>query len=272
MELSPTAMRAFANVLKKRTGQQLVASRHWRIETALKPLMRDRALPSLESLAAGLSDPADVGLADDVVDALLNHETFFYREQAAFAQLMEGAVEDLASARGESRRLRIWCAGCSTGQEAYSLAMSFAEAGERWRGWSIEILGTDVSAGVIGRAGEGCYSQFEIQRGLPVRQMVKWFTPEGEEWRAAPALRGMVRFERHNLLDPAPFSGLADVILCRNVMLYFATEERADVFDGLARAIAPDGFLMMGAGETVLGNTTLFEPDRKHRGFYRRAH
>ncbi|WP_380874843.1 CheR family methyltransferase [Sphingomonas sp. DBB INV C78] len=269
MELSPVAMRAFAGLLKQRTGQELAASRHWRIETALKPLLKDRDLPSYESLAAGLADPRDVQLADAVVEALLNHETFFYREQAAFTQLMDGGIEELAASRAGSRKLRIWCAGCSTGQEAYSLAMAFAEAGDRWRDWTIEIIGTDVSAGVVSRAAGGSYTQFEIQRGLPVRQMMRWFVPEGEDWQARPELRRMVRFERHNLLQSAPFTGTVDVILCRNVLLYFAAEERARVFDGLAGAIAPDGLLMLGAGETVLGNTTRFEPHPAHRGFYR---
>ena len=270
MELSPAAMRAFESLLKSRTGQQLPASRHWRIETALKPVMRDRALPSLDSLAASLSNAFDTQLADAVVEALLNHETFFFREQAAFHQLMAGGIETLAAARAAMRRLRIWCAGCSTGQEAYSLAMSFAEAGDRWRDWTIDIVGTDVSAGVIARASEGRYTQFEIQRGLPVRQMMQWFTPEGDDWRARPELRRMVRFERHNLLDPMPCAGTVDLILCRNVLIYFGVEQRTCMFDQLARAIAPDGLLMLGAGETVLGNTTRFSPDPDHRGFYRR--
>lgn len=271
MDLSPFAMRAFASVLKTRTGQELAVSRQWRIETALKPLMRDRAFPSLDSLAASLSDPQDAQLVDDVVEALLNHETFFYREHAAFRQLMEDGIEDLAAARANTRRLRIWCVGCSTGQEVYSLAMNFAEAAGRWQGWTIEIFGSDVSAGVVKRAAGGRYNQFEIQRGLPVRQMMRWFSPDGDEWCAVPQLRHMVRFEEHNILDPSPLAAGADVILCRNVLLYFGAEERARAFERLAAAIAPDGLLMMGAGETVLGNTALFEPSRKHRGFYGRT-
>lgn len=262
-------MRAFSGLLKEHTGQDLAAARHWRIETALKPLLRDRALPSLESLAAGLSDRRDRGLAEAVVDALLNNETSFFRDRAAFHQLIDGGIAALAARRSDSRRLRIWCAGCSTGQEAYSLAMGFAEAGDaRWRDWSIDILGTDISGSAIERATGGLYSQFEIQRGLPARQMLRWFAPEGDDWRVAPALRRMARFRRHNLLDPAPFTGAADIILCRNVLLYFGAAERAAVFDRLARAIAPDGILMLGAGETVLGNTEAFVSDKRHRGFY----
>jgi chemotaxis protein methyltransferase CheR len=268
MELTPAMMRAFAGLLKQHTGQDLAAGRHWRIETALKPLLRDRAFPSLESLAASLSDRKDARLAEAVVDALLNNETFFFRDRAAFLELIEGCIVTLAAARSQDRRLRIWCAGCSTGQEAYSLAMGFVEAGDRWRDWTIDILGTDISASAIERAANGVYSQFEIQRGLPTRQMLQWFTPEQEEWRATPALRRMVRFKRHNLLDPAPFEGAADVILCRNVLLYFGAAERAAVFERLARAIAPDGILMLGAGETVLGNSDLFASDKRNRGFY----
>lgn len=268
MELSPAAMRAFSGVLKEHTGQDLAANRHWRIETALKPLLRDRALPSLESLAAGLSARRDPGLAEAVVDALLNNETSFFRDRAVFHQLIDGGIETLAAARSASRRLRIWCAGCSTGQEAYSLAMGFIEAGDRWRDWSIDILGTDISASAIEQAASGLYSQFEIQRGLPTRQMLRWFAPVQEQWQAMPALRRTVRFRRHNLLDRAPFEGAADVILCRNVLLYFGAAERAAVFERLAGAIAPDGVLMLGAGETVLGNSDLFQSDKRHRGFY----
>ncbi|OHT20926.1 MULTISPECIES: CheR family methyltransferase [Edaphosphingomonas] len=268
MELSPVARRAFAGLLKARTGQELSASRHWRIETALKPLLKDREFPSLDSLAAGLANPADRNLAEAVVEALLNHETFFFRDQAAFTQLMAGPIDALAAARAARRRLSIWCAGCSSGQEAYSLAMAFAEQGDRWNGWTIDIFGTDISAGVIGRASEGSFTQFEIQRGLPIRQMMRWFAPEGENWRATPELRRMVRFDRHNLLDAPPVANV-DLILCRNVLLYFGAEERVRVFDGLAAAIASDGFLMLGAGETVLGSTIRFDPDFVHRGLYR---
>lgn len=270
MDMSPATMQAFSDLLERRTGQQLTAGRRWRIETALKPLLRERDIDTLDRLAAEIFGCAPSPLSQAVVEALLNHETFFFREPAAFQQL-DVAIEQIAQARAASRRLRIWCAACSTGQEAYSLAMSFAEAGAKWEGWTIEILGTDISAAAVARARDALYTQFEIQRGLPIRQMVRWFDGEGDQWRASAALRRAVRFEKHNLLDPAPCTAPVDVVLCRNVLLYFAAPVRRLVFDRLASAMAPDGVLMLGAGETVLGNTTRFVSDVSNRGLYRPA-
>jgi len=266
MAMSRSSAATFAAILEAHTGQQLGSSRHWRIEMALAPLMRLRKLASLDHLADALSQGRDPALAEAVSDALLNNETFFYREPAAFDLLGE-AMLAMREARAE-RRLAIWCAGCSTGQEAYSLAMRFAEDA-RWEGWTIDILGTDVSRVVIAQARSGLYSQFEIQRGLPVRAMMRWFDSEGDRWRASAALRGRVRFACHNLLDVPPAPSRCDVILCRNVLLYFAEARRTAVFERLAGAIAPDGILMLGAGETALRQTDRFQPDGVHRGLYR---
>jgi len=271
MEMSPTASRAFANLLEERTGQILSANRAWRIETVLKPVMREREVPSLDAMARMIGTKRDAGLANAVVEALLNNETFFFRELSSFQQLAESALDRIVAARAAKRRLRILSVGCSTGQEAYSLAMMLADQGSRWEGWNVEIVGTDVSRIAIDRAREGIYSQFEIQRGLPVRQMMRWFESDGENWRAIPALRSRVRFQVHNLLDP-PVSPLRfDVILCRNVLLYFSPETRAAAFRRLGAAIAPDGVLMLGAGETTLGQTDLFVSDSDNRGLYRLA-
>lgn len=269
MEMSPASSRLFSALLEKHTGQELAATRRWRIETALNPLMRERGIASLDLLAASLTGAQDPALLTAVVDALLNHETYFYREPSAF-ELLGQAVAELASKRSE-KRLRIWCAGCSTGQEAYSLAMEFANTAAAWQGWTIEILGTDVSDAAIVQAREGLYSQFEIQRGLGVRQMIRWFQSDNEQWRALPELRAKVRFHRHNLLEAPPSTSRFDVILCRNVLLYFTQPARATAFERLASAVAPDGVLMLGAGETVIGQTSRFVSAHDHRGLYRPA-
>lgn len=269
MEMSPLAVRVLAGLLEERTGQQLLVARQWRVETALGPLMRERGIGSLDQLAGMASMTRDPRLTEAIVHALLNNETFFFRDLPAFRLLTGPACERLHATRPE-KRLRIWCAGCSTGQEAYSLAISFAEQAERWAGWRIEICGTDISRGAIERAQQGLYSQFEIQRGLPIRQMLAWFTQEGEQWRARPELREKVGFDVRNLLEP-PLPGRFDIILCRNVLLYFSAERRAAVFRRLAGAIAPDGVLMLGAGETVIGQTDAFASDAECRGLYRLA-
>ncbi|ODU21513.1 MAG: chemotaxis protein CheR [Sphingomonas sp. SCN 67-18] len=269
--MTDSASRYLANLLEVRTGQQLVASRSWRIETALKPLIRDHDFGTLDKLMAALMAGRDPGLADAVVEALLNNETFFFRDRAVFQLLESEALERLRVARASARRLRIWCAGCSTGQEAYSLAMMFAEASARWAGWTIDIFGTDISADAIARAREGIFSQFEIQRGLPVQAMMRWFDQDGQNWRAKRDLVRRMRFRQQNLLDGDPATVKHDVILCRNVLLYFSGERRRAVFNALAAAVAPDGYLMLGAGETVIGQTDAFASDPDLRGLYRPA-
>lgn len=271
MEVSDSSSRILAGLLETRTGQQLTMNRRWRIETALKGLMRERGIATLDQLIAALVSGREPSLSDEVVDALLNNETYFYRDRGPFELLMK-AVARLERERAQQKRISIWCAGCSTGQEAYSLAMSFAEERSRWNGWKIDILGTDVSRSAIGRARDGLYSQFEVQRGLSVLQMMRWFSEEpGQQWRISPLVRDSVRFQVHSLREPVPHPGAFDIILCRNVLLYFDSETRRLVFERLGSACAPGGCLMLGAAETVIGHTNQFVPDPDFRGLYLRA-
>lgn len=272
MEVSDASSRILAGLLETRTGQQLTMSRRWRIETALKSLMRERDIATLDQLIAALVSGRSPSLADEVVEALLNNETFFFRDRGAFDLLLNGAVRRLERGRANEKRLRIWCAGCSTGQEVYSLAMSFADDKARWQGWDIEILGTDVSGVAIEQARSGLYTQFEVQRGLPVVQMIRYFEEEaGQQWRMSSKLRDSVRFQQHSLTEPPPRPGVFDIILCRNVLLYFSADRRRDVFNRLAAASAPDAYLMLGAGETTIGQTDDFISDSELRGLYLRA-
>ena len=265
------SLRILAGLLEARTGQQLATGRAWRIETSLKPLVRERGLASIDALAAEILAGRDAALAESVIDALLNNETFFFRDHGVFDLVDSEALAMLRLPRMARKRLRIWCAGCSTGQEAYSLAMMIAGDPDRWADWTIEITGTDISPAAVARAQAGLYSQFEIQRGLPVRQMMHWFEPEGENWRATRALRRLVQFRRHNVLDAPPAPGRFDLILCRNVLLYFPVPVRTRAFERLHEAIEPDGVLMLGAGKTVLGQTERFISERALRGLYRPA-
>jgi chemotaxis protein methyltransferase CheR len=265
--LPPSSHALFARLLEDRTGQQISAGRHWRIDAALRTLAQANGMAGVEQLAVALDGGRNTALLDELVDALLNHETYFFRDRAPFDLLASAALPRLAEARGQRRRLRIWCAGCSTGQEAYSMAMMLVDQPEQWQGWSFDILGTDVSAATIARATDGLFSRFEVQRGLPVQQMLRHFAAEGDDWRVNLDLRRQVRFVRHNLLDPPP--GRFDLILCRNVLLYLAPELRRRAFERLASAIMPDGVLMLGAGETVIGQTDVFIPDPDCRGLYR---
>ena len=269
MQISDSSSRILAGLLEARTGQQLTMSRRWRIETALASLLRERGIVSLDELITILVMGKEPSLSQKVVEALLNNETYFFRDRAPFDVLQRHALPDLARRREKTKRLRIWSAGCSTGQEVYSLAMLFAEQPENWRGWTVDILGTDVSTSCIDRARNGSYTQFEVQRGLGINQMIKWFEECADGWRAVEALRKPVRFQVHNLLEPAPHPGDFDIVLCRNVLLYLSPEKKTLAFERIAGAMAEDGWLMLGAGETVIGQTTKLGADINTRGLYR---
>ncbi len=264
---SQTAINVLTALLEARTGQQIAAYRSWRLDTALKPLLRDRKLDTLDQLVTQLLEGSDRLVGDRIVDALVNQETSFFRD----AQVFEMLVQAVALAEAERRRVRIWCAGCSTGQEPLSLAMLFAERSETSGAAMPEIVASDVSEAALVRARAGRFSQFEIQRGLPVRRMIRWFDTTGSDWIAKPELVKMVTFRRMNLVSDQPPPGRFDIVLCRNVLLYLSTDTKGQVFPKLAAALNPGGTLVMGAGETVIGQTPLFEPSKRFRGFYHAA-
>jgi len=271
VQISDSSSRILAGLLEARTGQQLTMSRRWRIETALSALLRERDISTLDELITILVMGKEPNLSQRVVEALLNNETYFFRDRAPFDLLARYALPELLTRRAKSRRIRIWSAGCSTGQEVYSLAMLFADEPEKWRGWTIDILGTDVSTSCVDRARNGSYSQFEVQRGLGINQMIKWFEECADGWRAVEPLRKPIRFQVHNLLEPPPHPGGFDIVLCRNVLLYLSPEKRTLAFERLVSAMADDGWLMLGAGETVIGQTTKLGADINARGLYRQV-
>ena len=262
--LSPAAVRVLTALLEARTGQQLSSYRSWRLDTALKPLLKQRSLRSLDELVGQLLHGEHPGVADQIVDALVNSETSFFRDAAVFDQI----AEVVAAVEARGRRPRIWCAGCSTGQEPLSLAMLFAEREKTMP----DIVATDVSETAIARARSGRYTQFEMQRGLPIRRLLRWFDGDGgPDWTIKPELTRHVQFRRANLVvEPAP-PGRFDLVLCRNVLLYLSPQAKQPVFDRFAGALRPDGLLVLGAGETVIGQTRLFEPSRTVRGLYGRV-
>ena len=261
--VSQSTLSVLSALLEARTGQQISAYRSWRIDTVLKPLLRERGLETLDQLVAHLLDGHDRTVGDRIVDAMVNQETSFFRDAPVFDMIV-AATERIEA---EGRRARIWCAGCSTGQEPYSLAMLFAER-EGARARMPEIVATDVSEAAITRARTGRYTQFEIQRGLPIRRMMRWFDAADSDWLAKPELTRAVTFRRHNIVADTPPVGQFDLILCRNVLLYLAAPIKITVFDRFAAASRPDAMLILGAGETVIGQTRSFEPSKTYRGFY----
>ena len=261
---SKGVMAALNSLLETRTGQQLAANREWRIETALKPLLRDLNLATLDDLVGAVQRSPDI--ADQAVDALLNQESSFFRDGAVIELVAEAVAAIRADQQG--RRVRIWSAGCSVGQEPLSLAMVFAEQESQDESLHPDIVATDVSESALTRARAGRYSHFEIQRGLPIRRMMRWFDQQGEDWVAKPDLVRRIAFRRINLVaDPLPV-GRFDVILCRNVLLYLPADLRRRVLDRFATVIRPGGLLVLGAGETVIGQTEAFRPSPRYRGLY----
>ncbi|NIJ36149.1 chemotaxis protein methyltransferase CheR [Sphingopyxis panaciterrae] len=269
---SESAYRVLMGVLESRTGQTLSPNRIWRIEMSLKPVMQRHGVADLDALVGALVTSNSRQLLDDTVDAMLNNETYFYREHSVFDDISSTALEHLRKLNAACRRITIWHCGVSTGQEAYSIAMLLAEQDAKWAGWQVDIVGTDVSIHAISRARIGLYSQFEIQRGLPVQRMVRWFDQTDGGWLAKADIRRRIDFSVQNMLtDRPPLASPADLIFCRNLLLYFSLPMRQKAFAKLRAMAAPQSFLVLGAGETVLGQTDQFVASPRLRGLYEPA-
>ncbi len=273
MDPSEASHQIIAELLEARTGQHLTESRRWRVNSALAGIFRQHGISNVDQLvcllAAPPAGPEGTDLTQEVVEALLNNETYFFRDKPTFDQLPAEILPELARRRRDVRRLSIWSAGCSTGQEVYSLAMLFADQAEQWKGWTIDILGTDVSNRAINAARSGIYSPFEVQRGLGVTQMLRHFDETPRGWQVSDAVRRMVRFGQHNILSRQHPGRLPfDLVLCRNVLLYFDRSTRGDAFARLSGAVMPDGYLMLGAGETAVGQTDRFVPASRRASFF----
>ncbi|WP_149539996.1 CheR family methyltransferase [Siccirubricoccus phaeus] len=265
--MSPDGFAFIAGLVKSRSGLVLTPDKQYMLDTRLGPILKKEGLASLDALALKLREPRAVALAEAVTEALTTNESSFFRDGKPFEHLKR-VLPQLAAARPPGSTLRVWSAACSTGQEAYSIAMLAQELGAELAGRKLEIYGTDISHEVLARAREGYYTQFEVQRGLPARLMVKYFQQEAGRWRVNPALRAMARFEHLNLLAEFRHLGRFDVIFCRNVLIYFDSPTKTRVLHALADRLAPDGVLYLGGAETVLGLTDQLVALPAERGAY----
>ena len=200
---------------------------------------------------------------------MTTNETFFFRDKVPFDHFRDSIVPEILRARAARKSIRIWCAAGSTGQEPYSLAMCLKEMGAALAGWRVEIIATDLSQEVLEKSKAGIYSQFEVQRGLPIQMLVKYFKQTGEFWQINADIRAMVQHRQLNLLHDFAQLGVFDVIFCRNVLIYFDQDTKINIFKRLAKATESDGFLVLGAAETVVGLTDVFKPFPDRRGLYR---
>ena len=265
--MTPTDYEYLRKFLKERSGLDLSADKQYLIESRLLPLARKASLPGIPDLVLKIRN-GDGRLATDVVEAMTTNETFFFRDKIPFEHLRQTILPALVQARAQRRTLRIWCAASSTGQEPSSIAMCVKEFAALI-GWRVEILATDLSHEVLEKSRAGIYSQFEVQRGLPIQMLVRYFTQIGELWQLNPDIRAMVTHRQLNLLEDFSHIGMFDVIFCRNVLIYFDQPTKTGVFERLARSIEPDGVLTLGAAESVVGISDAFKPCPDRRGIYR---
>jgi len=258
-----------ADLLKRRAGFHLAPTKTHLATSRLGPVARRYGFRKTDELMAELRDPPEE-LARAVIDAMMINESSFFRDKSCFDHFRGVILPSLLSARASARRLRIWCAAASTGQEPYSLAILLDEA-KIAKDWRIDLIATDISSAAIARAAEGRYSQYEVQRGLPAQTLVRYFAQDGEQWRVSERIRRMVSFRRFNLLDSYGWLGEMDVVFCRNAFLYFAPLAKRACLRGLADVLADDGYLALGASETMEGASTAFVTDDADvRGIYRK--
>jgi chemotaxis protein methyltransferase CheR len=230
------------------------------VESRLAPLLRRTGLPDISALLKSLKCGQDLSLKQDIIDSMMTNETFFFRDRVPFDNFRDVILPQLMEMRQDQRRIRIWCAAASTGQEPYSLTMILDENMRKLAGWNVEILATDLSSTAIARAREGRYTQFEVQRGLPIAYLLRYFVNEGQTWRINEYLRNKVHFEEFNLLSNFSAYGQFDVIFCRNVLIYFDLETKKNVLRRLSNTLAKDGVLITGSAETVVGLSDTLMP------------
>jgi chemotaxis protein methyltransferase CheR len=266
--MTPDEFDYLRRLLKERSGLTLAAEKDYLLESRLTPVARRNGLSGLGALVAQLRQPGSGALAIAVTEAMTTNETFFFRDRIPFDHLRDTILPALIAARAREKRIRIWCTAAAAGQEPYSIAMLLIAMAPQLAGYRVDILATDLSSEVIERAKAGVYSQFEVQRGLPIQLLVKHFTKKGETWEIAPELRAMVQFRTLNLLHDFSPLGQFDVVFCRNVLIYFDQPTKTAVLQRVARQMPDDSYLILGAAETVVGLTDAFKPVPDRRGLY----
>ena len=267
--MTPQDFAYLANFIRERSGIVLGAEKGYLLENRLKPLASERGFRSFGDLVSALKVNRDERLARAVVEVMTTNETLFFRDSKPFELLRDVVLPRLTATRPRGRLLRIWSAACSAGQEPYSIAITLKENAARFAAWPVEIVATDISTAVLAKARAGVYSQFEVQRGLPIRLLVKYFRQIETQWAINPEIRAMVQFREQNMLQDMVKLGSFDIVFCRNVLIYFDSETKQNVLERIARCLAPGGVLFLGGTETVIGITSRFGPVPGHRGIYR---
>ena len=266
--MTVTDFEFICQILRDRSGLVLTNDKAYLLESRLLPVARKWKLATFDDLVRVIRTKMDEAVVRDVVEAMTTNESFFFRDTKPFDQFKALVLPALLKSRAASRTIRIWSAACSSGQEPYSLAMILSEMAAQLNGWKIEIVGTDLSTEILNRAKEGMYSQFEVQRGLPITMLVKYFAQIGDRWQINAKIRGMVQYKEFNLLQDPMSLGRFDVVFCRNVLIYFDQPTKTRVLNSVSKLMPEDGFLFLGGAETVLGITDKFQMVPGQRGVY----
>ncbi|HPQ51154.1 MAG: protein-glutamate O-methyltransferase CheR [Alphaproteobacteria bacterium] len=258
----------FKSLLYERSGLVISPDKSYLLESRLTPIAKKWGLPSLESMTMQLRALPDEKLIKDIVEAMTTNETSFFRDTKPFQIFQDTILPVLLEKRKTRKSIRIWCAASSSGQEPYSLAMILKEKEAELRGWRFEIVATDISDEILDQAKRASYTQFEVQRGLPIQYLMKYFMQFGDSWQLKDEIRNMVRFSNFNLLDNMSRMGTFDIVFCRNVLIYFDEKNKGEILEKIAGQLENDGFLLLGGAETVLGITNKFTPNPEKRGLY----
>ncbi len=256
-------------IVKSRSGLTLSPDKAYLLENRLMAVARKWGMNDIDGLAAAVRGGPNEELLREITEAMTTNETLFFRDQSPFEQLQKVVLPRLMASRKEARHIRIWSAGCSSGQEPYSISMILREQSALFKDWRIDILATDISRTMLDKARAGLYTQFEVQRGLPIAMLMKHFKQAGDKWELDPSIRAMVEFREFNLLGDPGTLGRFDIVFLRNVLIYLDQPTKAQVLEKVCRQMPTDGVLYMGGAETVMGVTEKFQPVSEHRGMYR---
>ena len=266
--MNPGDFEFISSLLKSRSGLVLTIDKSYLLESRLMPVARKHGLKGLDELVAAVRETANAELTVDITEAMTTNESFFFRDTKPFDLFREKILPPLLESRADQKSFRIFCAAASSGQEPYSLAMILKEEAAKLEGWRIDIIGTDISTEILAKAESGLYSQFEVQRGLPIQFLVKYFEQRESQWEIKKEIRDMVTYKEFNLLKDLSPLGRFDVVFCRNVLIYFDQETKGQVLDRIANLMPSDGTLFLGGAETVLGVSSRFQPVAGQRGIY----
>lgn len=265
--MTPDDFKFLQGLMQQRAGIALWNEKLYLADLRVAALATESGMATVDRLIAQVRR-GDTDLELRVVETLTTNETYFFRDIRPFEQLDTVMLPALIKARARTRRLRIWCSAVSSGQEAYSVAMVLARRKAELAGWKVDIIGSDLSRAMVARAVAGRYSHFEVQRGLPMRELVEHFRRDDDGWHVSQALRDAIDFRVVNLAEDLPPLGVFDIVLCRNLLIYFDLPTKAAVLGRVARTVAADGYVVLGAAESVVGLNSGLMPDPDNRGLY----